>query len=235
MKAAIHLFLITALSCTGIALGCDGDDEQTTTGTTTTGTTTTTTDTGNGGGGGGGTGGGGGGTNANLVPQLGTQVDRMGRPAINTALNNTFQADQAVKDEQKDVWNQTTPDQWATFTPEVAANLGILDSLDANCGNQLLAGPDAVAGRYDTLANILANDRLWLKLDALTCEEYLGVEAAAVGAPINDCGGRRLADDVVERSYSVLAAGVLSGIDDTIDAEPGKTSGDAFPFLAPAQ
>jgi len=232
MKVAIHFILVTALSCAGVALGCDGDDEATTTqGTTTTSGTTSTT-----GEGGGGTGGsGGGGTAGPMVPELGDQIDRMGRPAINTALNNAFESDPAVKDEAKDVWNQTAEEQWEAFIPEIQKNLGILDGLNANCGDQLLADPAAGAARYQTLATVLAADKLWVKTDAATCTTYLGVEAALLDPTINDCGGRRLADDVIERSYSVLATGDFVGLDDTIQAEPTKTAGEAFPYLAPAQ
>src|SRR5438045_6193332 len=38
-------------------------------------------------------------------PALGAQIDRMGRPAINTALNNTFNADAASKGKAKDAYN----------------------------------------------------------------------------------------------------------------------------------
>ena len=63
----------------------------------------------------------------------------------------------------------------------------------------------------------------------------LGLEAEVVGAipaGAGGCGGRTPADDVIERSYSVLAAGALSGIDDTIVGDDGVQS-ESFPFLAP--
>jgi len=168
------------------------------------------------------------------VPMLGEQVERMGRPAINTAANHTFDGNSATKDAAKDDWNKAPRADWGQFRDEVANNLGILDSLDANCGNQFLAGMNATADRYDGLAGVLADDRLWVNLASDSCGVYLAVEANFTDAlPNNDCGGRRLADDVVETSYSLLAAGLLSGVDDTIVADPAKTGGELFPYLAP--
>lgn len=229
MKTAISLFLVTALSCAALASGCGDDSETSATGTTTTTTNTNTTTTGEGGTGGGAD------VNPN-VPMLGEQVERMGRPAINTAANHTFDGNSATKDAAKDDWNKAPRADWGQFRDEVANNLGILDSLDANCGNQFLAGPAATADRYDGLAGVLADDRLWVNMASDSCGVYLAVEANATGAlPNNDCGGRRLVDDVIETSYSLLAAGILSGVDDTIDADPAKTGGELFPYLAPPQ
>lgn len=237
MKTALRLFLVfSALSSMVIAAGCDGDDGD---GSTTTTTTTTSTSMGGSGGtggtgGAGGSGGAGGGM-AVMVPELGTQIDRFGRPAINTALNHTFDPDPATKDAAKDNWNMAPPGEWNTYVSEIAYNLGILDSLDATCGNQLLADNNAGADRYLGLATILSDDRLWVKLGAATCVQYLGVEANAAGFANNDCGGRRLGDDVIDRSYSFLAAGPLGAIGDTISADPVKTGGTTFPYLSDPQ
>lgn len=221
----IHLILISVLSCASVIAGC-GDD---TSGTGGSGGTA-----GNGGSGGG-TGGSGGNTNFPPPPALGAQIDRFGRPAINTALNHTFDTNQATKDAAKDAWNQAKRTDWGTYADEVAFNLGILDSLDANCGNQFLADPALSPDRYKTLATVLADDRLWINLASDSCTTYLAVEANATGALANnDCGGRRPADDVIETSYSLLAAGLLAGVDDTITADPAKTGVETFPYLAPA-
>jgi hypothetical protein len=227
MRAAIPLFLITLVSCAAVAVGCGDDDADGTSSGTTTGTTTTSS----------GTAGGGGTGEAPNFPMIGEQVERMGRPAINTATNHTFDPDEAAKGAAKDEWNKAGPMDWAGFRAQVADNLGILDSLDANCGNQFLAGPNPTADRYDALAAVLADDRLWVNLNADTCTTYLAVEANFTGAiDNNDCGGRRLPDDVIKTSYSLLAAGDLTfSIDDTNDADPVKTGGEAFPYLAPPQ
>jgi hypothetical protein len=124
---------------------------------------------------------------------------------------------------------------WANdYTAEFAANLAIYDGLDANCGNQLLAGPMPVAGRYDTLASVLTDDQLWVNSDSGTCGVYLAVEADATGIiPNNDCGGRAPAYDVIDVTYSVLAVGAPSGVTDgdVTDDVDGDADPAAFPFL----
>jgi len=196
-------------------------------------------------GGSGGTGGTGGGFPA--PPALGAQIERMGRPAINTALNKAFEGDDAVKGAAKDAWNQAGEADFASFAGEVRGNLAILDSLDTVCGNQLLACGAAPCGntapgptRYTALAGVLADDKLWVNLAGVCgtvtqTDGYLAVEANAVGIGNNDCGGRRLPADVIETSYSVLAAGILEGVDDDITADATKTSGTTFPYLAAPQ
>jgi len=170
------------------------------------------------------------------APKLGAQIDRMGRPAINTALNHTFDTDTTSKNAAKDAYNDALPATWSRFESEFEKNLAILDSLDTNCGNQLLAdttktGPD----RYKTLADVLTDDQLYVDATQSTCGVYLGVEAefvGAVGSGAGKCGGRTPKDDVIERSYSVLAAGALSGVDDGITADDGAQTA-TFPFLGP--
>lgn len=170
------------------------------------------------------------------VPALGAMIDRMGRPAINTALNNTFAADATAAGTAKDNYNKAAQSSWASYTAEMAKNLAILDSLDTNCGNQLLAGSVAIAGRYNTLAGVLADDQLYVNTASATCGQYLAVEANAVNvAPNNDCGGRTLTYDVIDTSYSVLAAGALSGVGDDIGSDSDGSniqSNTTFPFLA---
>ena len=167
-------------------------------------------------------------------PQLGLQIDRVGRAAINTALNNTFNGDEAAKGAAKDRYNAAGPTDWMTFQDDFAVSLAILDSLDTVCGNQLLAD-GVVDERYQALAGVLADDQLYVNIDSGECGTYLGLEAEVVGAVptgAGGCGGRTPSDDVIERSYSVLAAGALQGIDDTIQGDDGEQSA-GFPFLAP--
>ena len=65
-----------------------------------------------------------------------------------------------------------------------------------------------------------------------TCSQYLAVEANAVGIANNDCGGRTPLEDTIDTTYSVLAAGALSGVADGIAADAdGTASLTAFPFL----
>jgi hypothetical protein len=100
--------------------------------------------------------------------------------------------------------------------------------LDTVCGNQLLAGPNAVAGRYDALAGVLADDRLFVNTSVGTCAEYLAVERGVAA----DCGGRTLFYDVIDTTYSALAIGMASGVVDGVDTDEEAHSGDVFPFLA---
>lgn len=168
------------------------------------------------------------------VPTLGTLIDRQGRPAINPALVHTFDADAAAAGAAKDNYNKAVQTSWAGFSSDIATSLAILDGLDTNCGNQLLAGTTATAGRYNTLAGVLADDQLFVNTASTTCSQYLAVEANAVNAaPNNDCGGRAPSYDVIDTSYSVLAAGALTGVGDDINADGDGNihSNTAFPFL----
>jgi hypothetical protein len=167
-------------------------------------------------------------------PTLGAQIDRMGRPAINTALDMTFSGD-VMRDPAEDAYNaDTAKASWpTTYKSILATQLAILDSLDGVCGNQLLAGPNPVAGRYDKLAGALADDQLYVDSSAAACTQYLAVEANATGVvPNSDCGGRMPAYDVILTTYSALAAGALTGVDDGVTNDNSfKTT---FPWLGDA-
>jgi hypothetical protein len=170
---------------------------------------------------------------------LGQQIDRMGRAGVNTAttapfFRETVEEEQQAHDAVSDAYNSASdPSKWNDlFGERIAGNIAILDSLDTVCGNQLLAGDDAVAGRYDALAGVLADDQLYVNTDSGTCQQYLAVEGNAVGIPNTDCGGRTPLEDTIDVTYSVLAIGALTGVDDGIpkDAD-GTASLTAFPYL----
>ena len=173
-------------------------------------------------------------------PKLGAQIDRMGRPAINTALNHSFDANDTTKQQAKDSYNAATdPSMWATLQLTVAqdvvvaqfeGNLGVIDSLDSSsstsgCSSaqhdasveQPLYNKTGVgAAAYQGLAGALADDELYVYTGVGTCTTYLGVEGAAIlGAPTpTDCGGRAPSYDVIDVSYTALAIGlgpVLAG------------------------
>ncbi|MDH3622855.1 MAG: DUF4331 domain-containing protein [Myxococcales bacterium] len=170
------------------------------------------------------------------------QIDRMGRPAINTALTQTFSPDSAAKGARKDEYNaEDDTTAWSGFVPDFAAALAILDSLDTDsnaetgCGTQLaIAAPTEPGGdtRYDTLAGVLADDQLYVDSTKNQCVAYLGVEAQTLGAvKEGGCGGRTPQYDVIDDTYSVLAAGLLAGVGDGVDENAeGFLAG--FPFLA---
>lgn len=171
--------------------------------------------------------------------RLDRQIDRMGRAGINTAATSPFfresvEAEQEAHDQKSDEYNSASdPSQWVSlFGAEIAANIAILDSLDTVCGNQLLAGPNAVAGRYDALAGVLADDQLYVNTASGTCQQYLAVEGNAVGITNNDCGGRTPLYDTIDVTYSVVAIGQLTGVTDGIPVDTdGTASITAFPYL----
>ena len=235
MKTKKLAFLLFVAGATAL-VGCGDDGDIGTGGTAGSGATAGTGGTG-GVGAAAGTGGAGGG-----VAVVG-QIDRMGRPAINTALTQTFSPDSAAKSARKDEYNaEDDTAAWPGFVPDFAAALAILDSLDADsnaqtgCGTQLAIGPPTEPGgdtRYDGLAGVLADDQLYIDSTTNVCVAYLGVEAETLGV-VEDggCGGRTPEYDVIDDTYSVLAAGVLAGVSDGVDENVEGFLAD-FPFLAP--
>jgi hypothetical protein len=163
------------------------------------------------------------------------RIDRAGRPAVTAALISPFSPDTRQAD--VDRYN-TSGNADPSFLPIIEKSLGVLDGLDRRCGNQLLAGADP-AQRYRALARALNDDQLYLRSDrAGASSVYLGVEAEAVDAIMpgqGSGGGRTPGDDVIARSYSVLVAGALSGLDDGVARDDAVHDIDVFPFLAAPQ
>lgn len=169
-------------------------------------------------------------------PALGAQIDRMGRAGVNTAVTDPFNLNSTSKGANQDGYNAAAvPAQWGSqYASRFAGNLAILDSLDTVCGNQLLAGPAPVAGRYNTLSSVLADDQIYINSSSGTCNVYLAVEANAIGITNNDCGGRTPLVDTIDRTYSVLATGMLAGVTDGVPSDAdGTHSSTGFPFLLP--
>ncbi|HEV8320372.1 MAG TPA: DUF4331 family protein [Myxococcota bacterium] len=149
----------------------------------------------------------------------GTQLDRIGRPGINTALipgamHDTYNAD-------------ADPTMWGTnWTATITAGMSAADGIDGMTGNRLtdvLGVPDAV------IAPILADDRLLIDTGIATCGEYLSRELALLGTGMNQCGGRPLAADVMDVSLEVLVAATLT---DNVPTDSVFLLD--WPFLAPA-
>lgn len=193
------------------------------------------------------------------APTLGMQIDRMGRPAVNTALNSLLTTDAVLKKAKKDAYNQAaTPAMWKTTVlnaavpadtvlAEFAGQIGLFDVLDqgvvgitgAGCGNavQYMGPPSATS--YLGLASLLADDELYVDTAKLTCNFYLSLEVeVAASVPHSQCGGRTPLHDVIDTSYSLLAAGVggfevgsfAPKIGDGVAAHT-DVSNDTFPFL----
>ena len=173
-------------------------------------------------------------------PTLGQQIDRMGRAGVNTALTDPFNTNATMTPDQvKDAYNASRdPSTWATaWAPTIAKNLAILDGLDRVCGNQLIAKP-APGGtvppdRYMPLANVLADDQLYVNTNSGACTTYLAVEANATNViPNNDCGGRTPLYNTIDVTYSLLAIGMPSGVTNGITSDvDGNANTTSFPFL----
>lgn len=167
------------------------------------------------------------------------QVDRMGRSGVNTAITDPFFRRSVASEQERhnanarDYNGNDNDSTWdRDYHDAFQGRLAIYDSLDTDCGNQLVA--DATDTRYDLLTTVLTDDKLYVNTESGSCEQYLAVEANAVGDLNNDCGGRTPLHDTIDVTYSVLAIGALSGVTDGIpeDAD-GDASNTEFPFLAP--
>ena len=161
-------------------------------------------------------------------------LDRMGRPLTGNALLGTL-ASAVVSDKLKEDYNHATHATAARFVPEMEKTLGLYDGFDGKCGNQLLAGKVASAGRYRQLATLLADDRLWVNSASKVCTHFFAVELAQLTgqrALANDCGGRSPLYSAANIYRSLLANGEAVGIDDGLTRDAHDHSSSAFPFLA---
>jgi hypothetical protein len=181
-------------------------------------------------------------------PTLGAQIDRMGRPAINTALNHTFDptcvnTSATSSCAPKDAYNQdSNPANWSVppatdggtvpgYFTQFFGNLAIYDALDGVCGNQ--AGFGALgAPAYSALATVLSQDALFVNTGSTTCGQYLGVELNALGVTNTDCGGRTPSENTIDVTYSLLS-GAFSVSDAGVPSFP-VTNGITAPASAPS-
>jgi len=171
------------------------------------------------------------------APTLGVQIDRMGRPAVNTVLNHGFDPT-AAAGSAKDAYNaNSSPAGWTQYVATFMPNLAILDALDTGlactngtcaasaghngCGDQVEfngmvnggSNADAMANSYQTLAGLLADDELYLDTSKTICDlpnhqNYLGVEFNVLTTLTNTCGGRAPLNDVIDTTYTAIAIGV---------------------------
>jgi hypothetical protein len=195
-------------------------------------------------------------------PALGAQLDRMGRPLIGTALIGVFAPapDQAA---MRDAYNRAPdPTAWATtmisagvtIEAEMENNLAVFDAFDtglgvvsAGCGNAVryLSPPGPTS--YRVTGALFADDELYVDTAFTSCPIYMALEMqyATTGAGTKGhttCGGRTPNHDVVDLTYSMLAAG-RDGVDPaTSDGAPTLHDGviahtdikeSVFPFLGP--
>jgi hypothetical protein len=227
------------------------------------------------------------------APALGTQIDRMGRPAINTLLNHGFDPTAAAGSAKNDYnADSNFGSAWqAKWAPTFAKTIGVLDALDTGicgnlkcetgekgtlgidlnsavcvtdcgsgttvgtgnaCGNTVLYnfGTPAMgtstpnAGSYVAMGALLADDELFLNTDKPICSLYLAVEFYASQPGMEGaesvCGGRNLDYDVVDFSWSMIAAGA-GGFNLAANFDPRIKDGVSkhtdylpdFPYLGP--
>ncbi len=143
------------------------------------------------------------------------QVDRMGRPGINTAL---------IPSDKKDAYNKEPEASWASsYASDIEASLAAVDGLDGDAQNGLLASQRSV------LAGVIANDQLTIDISIDDCDgAYLALELQVP----NKCGGRTLDEDVMDKTLqSLVDASATTKVTDAIDANDVAFS-DAFPYLA---
>lgn len=162
------------------------------------------------------------------------QLERVGRPMTKNALLAVgLPDDQANR--LKDRWNSTTPADGLQFLGQVEKSLALYDGFDGECGNQFLIDLKAPAAeRYERLATLLVDDRLWVNTASTTCTQLFAVELAALGGRSDlagDCGGRAPTYNAANVWRSLLVNGTTTGIDDGLYRRANTPSDTVFPFL----
>jgi hypothetical protein len=164
------------------------------------------------------------------------QIDREGRPLTGNALLGLLASENEAFQLKED-YNAATPETSARFIPEIQESLALYDAFDGQCGNQFLADRNARAGkRYRALAELLADDRIWVNSASRVCTQMFAVEVAALaGKPglAADCGGRTPNYDAANIHRSMLADGTPVSVDDGLHHDERQHSASVFPFLAP--
>jgi hypothetical protein len=170
------------------------------------------------------------------IPELGKQIERTARPLIKNALVGGPLAPDTESDQRKEAYNRVDRNGWARFSSDIEKTLGFYDGFDGKCGNQWLADTKGEAShRYEHLAKVLADDRVWVNSKSTVCTQFLAVELTAFqtpGALSNDCGGRTPNYDASNIFRSILVSGTMAGAIDGLDHDDKVHSSTDFPFLA---
>jgi len=169
-------------------------------------------------------------------PTLGEPIERVGRALTGNGLLGPL-APNDVSGRRKEEYNRAAPSDWPQFSTDIQQTLGLYDGFDGRCGNQWYvdAHPELPTLRYAALANLLADDRLWIDARATACTRYLAVELAEAerpGTAAGDCGGRTPSYDVIDAFRSLLVGGNTTGADDGVEHDDRAHSTVEFPFLA---
>jgi hypothetical protein len=143
----------------------------------------------------------------------GKQVDRMGRPAINTVFipNNPFPGEQKGQvPSKKDAFNRAQPrNDQAAFRSEIVNTLQVLFSLNDAAGDDKSDDAKQISG----LADILLPDIL--TFDTATSDGFLN--------------GRKLSDDVIDAELGLITEGTVKT--DCVSQNDRKFWPN-FPYLA---
>lgn len=161
---------------------------------------------------------------------IGERMDRVGRTLTGNALLGPLDPAETVN-RRKEQYNRAAQVDWGSFAPDIQRTLGLYDAFDGICGNQWLAAPKPARDRYQALARLLADDRLWVDSNYRDCRHYMAVETGR-NKRLSDCGGRTPDSDAIEVYRSLLVNGTDSGVDDGIAHDDKPTSTADFPFLA---
>jgi len=170
------------------------------------------------------------------VPTIGKPIERTARPLIKNALVGGPLAPDAMSNRRKEAYNRAQRPGWMQFSGDIERTLGLYDGFDGTCGNQWLADSKGDPHRrYEKLARLLADDRVWVNSASTTCTQFLAVEFTALGAPgalAGDCGGRTPNYDASNIFRSLLIDGTSNGGVDGLTRDEKTHSTVDFPFLA---
>lgn len=142
-------------------------------------------------------------SNCPAAPTLGAQIDRMGRPAVNTVLNRGFDAPQINGAAKKTYNEDASLANWATYVPEFMSSLAMIDVLDSGvCGNGICeTGEQNAAGTGQCTADCPNTGQVGGVCGNGTCElgetnANCAADCTTVGqvgfAPANGCGNQAL-------------------------------------------
>jgi hypothetical protein len=166
----------------------------------------------------------------------GKQVDRMARPFVgNTLLGAAPFSEDEPSGKRRQAYNEVAPAGGTDFIGDLEKSLAFQDSLDGQCGNQWLAGRDDTRSRYRALAELFADDRLWVNRASRVCTQFFAVELASergTKSLTSDCGGRSPTYDAPNVWRSLVIAGAPTGIDDGLHEDEHRPSATEFPFFA---
>jgi hypothetical protein len=172
---------------------------------------------------------------APTMPTLGVQIERTARPLIKNGLVGGPLAPDSVSTRRKERYNRVARKDWAQFAASIQESLELYDGFDGTCGNQWLADPEVNAAvRYQPLARMLADDRLWVNSASTMCTQFLAVELAAFATRGTEQRRAVAGPRTTTRQHLpvALSNGTTVGVGDGLKRDDKVHSTTDFPFLA---